>query len=151
METAIGIGLVLFAFLGMEGVAWFTHKYIMHGVLWTWHRDHHNKPKGFFEKNDLFSICFSAIAMALIFIGLLIEGMWPLFYLGLGVTGYGIAYFVFHDVIVHKRYRHNWQFNSKYMRKIIRVHKVHHKNLKKDGAEAFGFLYAGKRFDHLVK
>ncbi|MFY0672072.1 MAG: sterol desaturase family protein [Bacteroidia bacterium] len=147
----IGIFLILVAFLGMEGVAWLTHKYIMHGVMWNWHQDHHNKPKGFFEKNDLFSVFFSFFSMGLVVIGSLIETLWPLFYLGLGVVAYGIAYFVFHDVIVHKRYRHNWKFNSRYMRKIIRVHKEHHKNIGREGGEAFGFLYAGKRYRHLIK
>lgn len=146
----VKIGLVLVSFALMEGVAWFTHKYIMHGILWSWHKDHHVHGKGFFEKNDLFSIFFSLIAMGFIFSGLLVEGLWFNFYIGLGVTGYGLAYFIFHDVIVHRRYKHKWKFGGRYMRKIIRVHKVHHKNLKKDGAEAFGFLYAGKKFDHLV-
>jgi len=144
------IFLVIASFVMMEGVAWFTHKYIMHGWLWSWHKDHHVHGKGFFEKNDLFSIFFSLIAMGLIFSGLLVESLWFNFYIGLGVTAYGMAYFVFHDVIVHRRYKHKWKFGGRYMRKIIRVHKVHHKNLKKDGAEAFGFLYAGKKFDHLV-
>lgn len=144
------IALVVVSFLLMEGVAWFTHKYIMHGWLWSWHKDHHVHGKGFFEKNDLFSIFFSFLAMGFIFSGLLIESIWFNFYIGLGVTGYGLSYFIFHDVIVHRRYKHKWKFGGRYMRKIIRVHKVHHKTLKKDGAEAFGFLYAGKKFDHLV-
>lgn len=144
------IFLVIASFAFMEGVAWFTHKYIMHGWLWSWHKDHHVHGKGFFEKNDLFSIFFSLLAMGFIFSGLLVESLWFNFYIGLGVTAYGMAYFIFHDVIVHRRYKHKWKFGGRYMRKIIRVHKVHHKNLKKDGAEAFGFLYAGKKFDHLV-
>ena len=27
----------------MEFMAWFTHKYIMHGFLWVLHKDHHKK------------------------------------------------------------------------------------------------------------
>ena len=47
--------LMLIAFLGMEFMAWFTHKYIMHGLLWRLHRDHHHRDnKGFFEQNDYF-------------------------------------------------------------------------------------------------
>lgn len=46
---AIYFLIVLGSFLAMEGVAWFTHKYIMHGLLWTLHKDHHKKEsKGFF-------------------------------------------------------------------------------------------------------
>ena len=43
------------AFLFMEGVAWFTHKYVMHGFLWVWHRSHHTPRTGMFELNDLFA------------------------------------------------------------------------------------------------
>lgn len=151
MEWIIKIALVLGAFIAMEGVAWFTHKYIMHGILWSWHKSHHKPHKGFFEKNDLFSLFFSLVAMGLIMTGAWVESLWPLAWIGIGVTLYGISYFVFHDVIVHRRYKHRWRFKSRYMRKIIRVHKVHHKHLKKDGAEAFGFLYADKKFDKLVE
>jgi beta-carotene 3-hydroxylase len=39
----------------MEGVAWFSHKYIMHGLLWFLHKDHHTREtKGVLEKNDYF-------------------------------------------------------------------------------------------------
>ncbi|MDB5020785.1 MAG: Beta-carotene 3-hydroxylase, partial [Pedobacter sp.] len=27
----------------MECVTWLTHKYIMHGLFWKLHEDHHNK------------------------------------------------------------------------------------------------------------
>ena len=30
-------------FLFMEFMAWFSHKYIMHGFLWSLHKDHHNQ------------------------------------------------------------------------------------------------------------
>jgi beta-carotene 3-hydroxylase len=30
---------------------------------------------------------------------------------------------------------------------MIRAHKIHHKHLGKDGAEAFGFLYAPKKYE----
>ena len=32
--------IVLAAFVGMEAVAWFTHKYVMHGLGWFFHKDH---------------------------------------------------------------------------------------------------------------
>ncbi len=47
--------IVTVSFLSMEGVAWLTHKYVMHGLLWRLHQDHHRKnPTSFFEKNDYF-------------------------------------------------------------------------------------------------
>ena len=51
------------AFISMEGVAWFAHKYVMHGLLWSWHRDHHQvEPDSFLEKNDLFFIVLGEAA-----------------------------------------------------------------------------------------
>ena len=44
----------------MELVAYLTHKYIMHGFLWSLHKDHHdhsNKSK--FERNDYFFVIFA--------------------------------------------------------------------------------------------
>ena len=36
--------VVFFAtFFFMEFMAWFSHKYIMHGFLWVLHADHHKK------------------------------------------------------------------------------------------------------------
>jgi beta-carotene 3-hydroxylase len=75
-------------------------------------------------------------------------GVWtPWFWLGAGITVYGIAYSVFHDVIVHRRVKVNYRPRSRYMKRIIRAHKVHHKSLGKDDAEAFGFLFALPRYD----
>jgi len=53
--------LTIAVFLLMEGAAWATHKYVMHGFLWSWHRDHHQRDKNaIFEKNDRFFylLCF---------------------------------------------------------------------------------------------
>ncbi|MEQ9050459.1 MAG: hypothetical protein RLP11_09115 [Marinoscillum sp.] len=40
MSYFIHTVLVIGTFLLMEGVAWATHKYVMHGPLWSWHRSH---------------------------------------------------------------------------------------------------------------
>ena len=51
---ALNIALMLATFLFMEFVAWFTHKYVMHGLLWVLHRDHHQKDHdSFWERNDV--------------------------------------------------------------------------------------------------
>src|SRR5690348_11368376 len=61
METIlINLLITLAAFFSMEGVAWFTHKYVMHGMLWALHKDHHKKESdGFFEHNDFFFLVFA--------------------------------------------------------------------------------------------
>ena len=33
----------ILTFSMMEFMAWFTHKYVMHGFLWKLHADHHKK------------------------------------------------------------------------------------------------------------
>jgi len=130
--------VLIAAFVLMEAVAWLTHKYIMHGFLWSLHKDHH-QPKNGIEKNDLFGIFFAAVAIVCIKIGF--EELNYFFWAGLGITAYGFAYFLFHDVIVHRRI--NWPFKSEspYLKKIIRAHKIHHKNTGKEGGQFFGFLF----------
>ena len=41
MNFLIYILIVLALFFFMEFMAWFTHKYVMHGFLWVLHKDHH--------------------------------------------------------------------------------------------------------------
>ena len=61
----LNISIVVGTFIFMEGVAWFTHKYVMHGFLWTWHKSHHKKHDHFLELNDLFAVVFSIPSIAL--------------------------------------------------------------------------------------
>lgn len=144
--TIIYILIVLVTFLFMEGVAWFTHKYIMHGILWTWHRSHHKAHNHFFERNDLFAIVFSIPSIVLIVVGFQVESLDILKYFGFGIMGYGLFYSVFHDIIVHRRIKIKFKARSAYMKRIMNAHYVHHKTHTKEGAEAFGFLYAPKKY-----
>lgn len=148
----LNVALVVATFFFMEGVAWFTHKYVMHGLLWSWHNDHHNHHPGFFEWNDLFAVVFSGVSISLIVVGIEVPSLNYLLYIGIGVTGYGIFYFIFHDVIVHQRVKFRSKFlQQPYMQRIIRAHYIHHKVHGREGAEAFGFLYAPKKYDRAVK
>ncbi len=140
----LNIFLVVFAFSFMEGVAWFTHKYIMHGFLWSWHKSHHEPRHGTFEKNDLFALVFGSIAALLIIFGSF--EMDYRFYLGIGVTLYGLAYFLVHDVFVHQRLKLFKNTNTIYFKAMRFAHKIHHKTTGKYGAEAFGFLFVPKRY-----
>ncbi len=139
--------LAVGTFFFMEGVAWFTHKYIMHGFLWTWHKSHHTVHKEPLERNDLFAVVFSLPAIALIVIGSEIQSLEFLLPIGVGVTLYGIFYVIFHDIIVHRRVKINFRAKSKYMKRIMNAHYVHHMVHTKNGAEAFGFLYAPKKYE----
>jgi beta-carotene 3-hydroxylase len=143
----INISLVLGTFLFMEGTAWFTHKYIMHGFMWTWHKSHHVHHKEPLEKNDLFAVVFAAVSITIIYLGNFVPSLWFLYWIGFGVALYGVFYFIFHDVVVHRRIKIKYVAKNKYMKRIMKAHYVHHKVHTREGAEAFGFLYAPKKYE----
>lgn len=147
MEVIINIALVLGTFFFMEGVAWATHKYVMHGVLWSWHRSHHKKHSHILERNDLFALVFSIPSIALIVAGFEIQEAGWLKYIGFGILGYGLFYFIFHDIIVHRRIKIGFKAKTRYMKRIMHAHYVHHETHSKEGAEAFGFLWAPKKYE----
>jgi len=137
LETAV----FAFTLVGMEAVAYLMHKHLMHGWLWVLHESHHRpRHNAWFERNDLFGILFAIPSIVLIYAGT--HGHPMALAVGLGMTAYGFAYFVFHDVIVHRRIRHSWAPRGAYMRRIVRAHLIHHKTLTREGAVSFGFLYA---------
>ena len=155
MATWLVYNLVtLAAFVGMEFMAWFTHKYLMHGPLWSWHEDHHlpkHMKDGFFEKNDRFFLVF-AIPSALCYMFgsyYAAQYFWVLF-IGVGISLYGLTYFLIHDVYIHRRFSWFKQLDSPYSRAILRAHGAHHAKVYKEEGESFGLLvvsmkYFGKR------
>jgi len=141
--TIITLATVAF----MEFVAWFAHKYIMHGVLWIWHEDHH-KPHlkdGFFEKNDLFFLVFALPSMSCYIIGSITPHLWVLF-VGIGISIYGLIYFLIHDVYIHQRFKWFKQLDGKYSRAILRAHGDHHTKQTKEDCESFGLLVVNKKY-----
>ncbi len=145
MSIITDICIVLCGFIAMEAIAWFSHKYIMHGFMWNWHRSHHEPRTGRFEKNDLFGILFSFISMYFIFSGSLADFDWRFFF-GIGIMLYGFAYFIVHDVFVHQRLPFLKKTNTAYFQAMRYAHKIHHKVRTKEGAEAFGFLFVSKKY-----
>lgn len=139
--------IVVGTFLFWEFVAWFTHKYVMHGFLWRWHRSHHTVHDHALERNDLFALVFSAPCIALCYYGTLVHYNPYVLAVALGIFCYGVFYFIFHDVIVHQRIRWRPARRSKYLQRIINAHYSHHAKHTKEGCEAFGFLYAPKKYN----
>jgi len=133
--------IVLTAFICMECIAWLTHKYVMHGLLWRLHKDHHKKEsKGFFEDNDFFFLIFALPGIAGLFFGMRSDYNF-LFWIGLGITIYGTTYFLVHDILIHQRFKLFRNTKSTYLKAIRRAHKMHHKHLGKEEGECFGMLW----------
>lgn len=145
MSAFLSIAIVFATFWFMEFMAWFTHRYVMHGFLWTIHRDHHQGSKGFFEKNDLFFLIFAVPSWLFIMFGMMGGNDWRL-YVGLGILLYGIAYFFVHEVIIHQRLKWFRKLNHPYVQTIRRAHKMHHKHLGKEHGESFGMLIVSKKY-----
>ena len=127
--------------LGMEVFAYVAHRWMMHGFLWSLHKSHHEPRLGTFEKNDWFAVIFAGRAIVLIAAGTY-GGPPILVWIGAGVTAYGAIYAGFHDVLVHRRVRHGWNPRSKYLKRIIQAHRLHHAVESKHGTVSFGFLWA---------
>ena len=92
LHVLASLAVTLVTVLGMELFAWAAHRWVMHGWGWGWHRSHHEPRTGWFEKNDLYAIVFAGVAIALIALGT--SGVWPLQWIGAGMTLYGALYFV---------------------------------------------------------
>lgn len=150
MNYLFYIAIVLATFLLMELVAWATHKFVMHGLLWYLHKDHHQKEPGFFEKNDTFFLIFAIPSFCSLLIGVTNHNYW-IFSVGLGILLYGIAYFLVHDVIIHQRIKWFTRNNNNYVHSIRWAHKMHHKHLGKEDGESFGMLIVARKYRDKVK
>ena len=139
--TLLTNGLIALATLvAMEGVAWAAHKYVMHGWGWGWHRSHHETRTGWFERNDLYAVCFAGLAILLMWLGR--DGYGPTFWVGVGMTAYGVIYYLVHDGLVHQRWPLRWQPKGGYLKRLVRAHRLHHAVDGRDGCVSFGFVYA---------
>lgn len=140
MHALLWLVIFIGTFSIMEFMAWFTHKYVMHGFLWKLHRDHHKKDHdSWFERNDAFFIFYAIVSMTFFYLAANTDFWygWPL---GLGILAYGIAYFMVHDIFIHQRFKLFRNANNSYARGVRRAHKIHHKHLGKEEGECFGML-----------
>lgn len=139
--------LIVFAtFFVMEGMTWLIHKYIMHGLLWTLHRDHHDHSnEGKMERNDYFFAIFAIPTIALMYYGT-VNGFNAYFYIAIGITLYGMAYFFVHDIFIHQRFKILKNTKNPYLLAIRRGHKQHHKHTGKEHGECFGFLWVPVKY-----
>lgn len=145
MSALLPILIILATIAAMEWVAWASHKYIMHGWGWGWHRDHHEPHDKALEKNDLYGVVGAAMSISMFIWGsewVLGESAWvPANWIGLGILGYGIIYTLIHDGLVHQRY-FKWVPKRGYAKRLVQAHKLHHATIGKEGGVSFSFLWA---------
>ena len=146
MDVTIS-ALIFIAVAGFwEFVAWFMHKYVMHGPGWFLHEDHHRSSGRHLQKNDVYAVVFAFISFLCIFFGL-DKSLLPLTAAGFGIALYGLGYVLFHDIMFHRRLK--WIHISPrrgYFRGIINAHRLHHSTTTRDGAVSFNFLWAPKKY-----
>jgi beta-carotene 3-hydroxylase len=110
----------------MEPVTALVHRFVMHGFGMGWHRSHHEPPRRVFEANDLFPVVFSAATIVVLAIGVYVPGAPQLLVpIGIGVTAYGAAYLLVHDVVIHRRLTF-LPLPDRVLRQWREAHNVHH-------------------------
>jgi beta-carotene 3-hydroxylase len=137
---ALKLLILLLSVAAMELLATATHKYVMHGFGWAWHRSHHRPRSGWFEANDLYALVFAAISLAL-FVAAGGPGS-LLWWFGAGMALYGLLYTLLHDGLVHRRLPIGPTPRGGYLKRLVQAHRLHHAVRSRDGAVSFGFLYA---------
>ncbi len=153
----INLMTLILAFFFMEFVAWSSHKYVMHGFLWKWHKDHHRldgnrahsaeADEKRFEKNDLFFLIYATPSVILLVSGLL-SGYSLLTYIGAGIALYGLTYFIIHDVFIHRRLNIPFleKIHGRYITALLKAHKAHHNPKSKRDFQNFGLLIFPARY-----
>ena len=132
--------IVIVAFVGMEFAAWATHKYLMHGPLWFLHEDHHVLTGTPLQKNDSFALIFAIPSASGFIFGSIYQND-ILFFSGLGILLYGIAYLFVHDIFIHRRIKIFTKPKNSYLRAVLYEHRKHHANEQKENGEFFGMLF----------
>ena len=149
--------LLIVSYFFMEFIAWSNHKYVMHGFLWKWHKDHHindqkklaldNMKFSGFEKNDLFFLIYAIPAIVLMIIGFW-NNLFHLVFIAIGISLYGITYFTIHDLIIHQRLRIPFLRNKHgfYTKAILNAHLSHHRPENMRDFKNFGLLIFPVRY-----
>ncbi len=138
-DALVPAAIVVATVVAMEVVATLSHRYIMHGFGWAWHRSHHEPHDGLLEQNDAYALVFAGLSILL-----MAAGHWwaPLFWVSIGLIVYGALYSVAHDGLVHQRWPLRHVPRRGYLKRLYQAHKLHHAVEGQHGCISFGFLYA---------
>ncbi len=144
-QLVINTLIIIASFCTMEAVAWLSHKFIMHGLLWKVHEDHHTGSHRKVQNNDSFFLIFAIPSWLFIMFGVM-DGCDYKLYIGTGITLYGIAYFFVHEVVIHQRFKFFTRSKYPYLVALRKAHKAHHKHLGKEDGECFGMLLVPRKY-----
>ena len=120
------IVIAIAAFVMMEPVTAATHRWIMHGVGEFLHRSHHRRRDGRWEANDWYPVIFAAIVNLGLFVGFNLDGFGALIPAAVGVTLYGVAYALVHDVYIHGRLGGFGGRRFAALDRLADAHRIHH-------------------------
>jgi beta-carotene 3-hydroxylase len=87
----------------MEPVSAGIHRYVGHGPGWSIHRSHHEGPIAGLEANDAIPAASAAATIGLFVVAVSSPSRRWLAPVAAGITAYGAAYFVVHDIYTHRR------------------------------------------------
>ena len=128
--------LAAVAFAAMEPITAATHRFVMHGIGGRLHRSHHRRRGGPFEANDAFPVMFAGVVCVGLWLGFNEPGWGDLVPIGLGVTAYGAAYALVHDVYIHRRLRWFGEHRIAVLDRLAAAHARHHR----EGGAPYGML-----------
>ena len=141
--SALSLFLIFAATVAaMEGFAYVMHRWVMHGPGWFLHASHHRARTGLWEANDLYFVIFAMPSILLLLGG--VQWGWGAWATacGAGIAAYGLIYLGFHDILVHRRIGHRHVPRTRYMKRIVQAHRLHHAVETREGCVSFGFLIA---------
>ena len=124
------------AFAAMEPLTAATHRFVMHGIGMRLHRSHHRHASAGLEANDAFPVMFAALVCLGLWVGFNAPTWAELVPVGLGITAYGVAYALVHDVYIHGRLRAFGDHRIAVFDQLAKAHALHHRF----GGAPFGML-----------
>jgi beta-carotene 3-hydroxylase len=119
--------LALVAFVAMEPVTAATHRFVMHGPGMVLHRSHHRRTHNRWERNDAFPVMFAALVCLGFWVGFHEPQLAELVPIGVGITAYGAAYALVHDVYIHRRLRWFGDRRVPVLARLADAHELHHR------------------------
>jgi beta-carotene 3-hydroxylase len=119
--------LAVAAFAAMEPLSAATHRFVMHGVGLALHRSHHRRTHRGWEANDAYPLMFAAVVCVGLWIGFHAPRFADLVPIGVGITAYGAAYALVHDVYIHRRLRWFDDRRPALLQRLADAHELHHR------------------------